>query len=70
MPVLERTYGRPAAGSINELMISADSHVIEPEALWQRELASQFAERAHRRSAAGVAATIPVEWTGSSGSTR
>jgi len=46
MPVLERTYGRPAAGSINELMISSDSHVIEPEALWQRELAGKFGDRA------------------------
>ena len=46
MPVLERTYGRKASGAIDELLISADSHVIEPEGLWQKELPQTFKDRA------------------------
>ena len=42
MPVLERTYGRETAPIVGELLISSDSHVIEPEGLWQRELPPAF----------------------------
>ena len=46
MSVLERTYGREAPVAINELLISADSHVIEPEGLWQKTLPKAFQDRA------------------------
>src|SRR5438309_1262925 len=35
MPVLERTYGREVHTTSDELLISSDSHVIEPAGLWQ-----------------------------------
>jgi predicted TIM-barrel fold metal-dependent hydrolase len=46
VPVLERTYGRQAAPIAGELLISSDSHVIEPEGLWQKELPAAFQDRA------------------------
>ena len=35
MAILERTYGKKNDKSINEVLISSDSHVIEPAGLWQ-----------------------------------
>jgi predicted TIM-barrel fold metal-dependent hydrolase len=46
MSVLERTYGRAANANINEVLISSDSHVIEPEGLWTKRLPKAFQERA------------------------
>jgi predicted TIM-barrel fold metal-dependent hydrolase len=46
MSVLERTYGRESTATIAEVMISADSHVIEPEGLWQKNLPAAFQDRA------------------------
>jgi predicted TIM-barrel fold metal-dependent hydrolase len=46
MSVLERTYGRESAATVNEILISADSHVIEPEGLWKTQLQSAFGDRA------------------------
>jgi len=46
MALLERTYGRPNNATIDEVLISADSHVIEPEGLWKKALGSKFGERA------------------------
>jgi predicted TIM-barrel fold metal-dependent hydrolase len=46
MPVIERTYGRETNATIDELLFSADSHVIEPEGLWQKNLSSTFHDRA------------------------
>jgi len=46
MSILERTYGRPASVSINEVLVSSDSHVIEPEGLWTKRLPKEFQERA------------------------
>jgi predicted TIM-barrel fold metal-dependent hydrolase len=46
LSVLERTYGRPAAAAVDELLISADSHVIEPEGLWEKNLPQAFRDRA------------------------
>jgi predicted TIM-barrel fold metal-dependent hydrolase len=46
MNVLERTYGREATTMVDEVLISSDSHVIEPEGLWKRELPKAFRERA------------------------
>ena len=46
MAILERTYGQPSTKTVDEVLISADSHVIEPEGLWQRELAKSFGDRA------------------------
>jgi len=46
MPFLERTYGKQNHGSINEVLISSDSHVIEPAGLWQKQLPKAFQDRA------------------------
>src|SRR5437016_302912 len=46
MPVLERTYGREVHTTSDELLISSDSHVIEPAGLWQKELPSAFKAQA------------------------
>jgi hypothetical protein len=46
MPFLERTYGKQNHASINEVLISSDSHVIEPAGLWQKELPKAFQDRA------------------------
>ncbi|HEY3115282.1 MAG TPA: amidohydrolase family protein [Chloroflexota bacterium] len=46
MPVLERTYGREAHSVIDELLISSDSHVIEPEGLWKKEMPLAFRAQA------------------------
>ena len=46
MGVLERTYRRAAAKPVDELLFSADSHVIEPEGLWKRELPPSLRPRA------------------------
>ena len=46
MSILERTYGQPADTNINEVLISSDSHVIEPEGLWTKRLPKAFQERA------------------------
>jgi len=46
MGIVERTYGRPSSVTIDEVLISADSHVIEPEGLWKRELQATFGDRA------------------------
>src|SRR6476620_7898841 len=45
MPFLERTYGKQNHASIKEVLISSDSHVIEPAGLWQKELPKQFQNR-------------------------
>ena len=36
MAIIERTYGKENNAVINEVLISSDSHVIEPEGLWQK----------------------------------
>lgn len=41
-----RTYGREPSGSVDELLFSADSHVIEPGDLWLRGLPRAFQDRA------------------------
>jgi predicted TIM-barrel fold metal-dependent hydrolase len=46
MSVLERTFGRATAKPVDELLFSADSHVIEPEGLWKRELPASLRGRA------------------------
>src|SRR5690348_338392 len=46
MAFLERTYGKQNHANINELLISSDSHVIEPAGLWQKELPKAFQDRA------------------------
>ncbi len=46
MAVLERTYGRPATPIADEILISSDSHVIEPEGLWKKQLPKAFQDRA------------------------
>jgi hypothetical protein len=46
MGIIERTYGTAKNAAINELLISSDSHVIEPAGLWQKELPKQFQDRA------------------------
>jgi predicted TIM-barrel fold metal-dependent hydrolase len=46
MPVLERTYGRRSGAAVDELLFSADSHVIEPEGLWKKNVQQAFRERA------------------------
>jgi hypothetical protein len=46
MGIIERTYGTAKNAPINELLISSDSHVIEPAGLWQKELPKPYKERA------------------------
>ena len=46
MGILERTYRRTVAPPVDELLFSADSHVIEPEGLWKRELPLSLKGRA------------------------
>ncbi len=46
MAILERTYGRESKAVVDELLISSDSHVIEPEGLWKKQLPKAFQDRA------------------------
>ncbi|MCH7607576.1 MAG: amidohydrolase [Chloroflexi bacterium] len=46
MSVLERTYGKETSAVVDELLISSDSHVIEPEGLWRERLPEAFLDRA------------------------
>jgi predicted TIM-barrel fold metal-dependent hydrolase len=46
MPVLERTYGRQNGTTVDELLFSSDSHVIEPEGLWKKNVPQAFKDRA------------------------
>ncbi len=46
MGILERTYGEANTATVNEVLISSDSHVIEPEGLWQKNLPKEFQDRA------------------------
>ena len=46
MSVLERTYGGEMTAVVDELLISSDSHVIEPEGLWKERLPKAFRDRA------------------------
>ena len=49
MAFLERTYGKTTNPVINEVLISSDSHVIEPAGLWQKNLPKAFQDRAAGR---------------------
>jgi len=46
MGIIERTYGKASNAVIDELLISSDSHVIEPEGLWKKQLPKAFQDRA------------------------
>lgn len=46
MGIIERTYGRESDAVIDEVLISADSHVIEPERYWKKQLPKAFQDRA------------------------
>ena len=46
MSVLARTYGREITQVLDEPLFSSDSHVIEPDGLWKRELPSALRDRA------------------------
>ena len=46
MAIIERTYGKETDAVINEVLISSDSHVIEPAGLWQKQLPKTFQDRA------------------------
>jgi hypothetical protein len=46
MAFLERTYGKETNAVIDEVLISSDSHVIEPAGLWQKQLPKAFQDRA------------------------
>ena len=72
MAILERTYGpqtNAAAETIDEMMISSDSHVMEPAGLWQERTPAAFKSRAPRSAAAG-AGTSQGPRTARSGSRR
>lgn len=45
MVIHDRTYGRTDAPPIDEPLFSADSHVIEPEGLWDKELPAPMRDR-------------------------
>ena len=42
MGIIERTYGKDTDAVINEVLISSDSHVIEPALLWKKNLPQAF----------------------------
>ena len=46
MAIIERTYGKETNAVIDEVLISSDSHVIEPEGLWKKQLPKSFQDRA------------------------
>ena len=46
MGIIERTYGKETNAVVNELLISSDTHVIEPAGLWQKQLPKAFQNRA------------------------
>ena len=46
MAIIERTYGKESNAVINEVLISSDSHVIEPEGLWKKQMPKAFKDRA------------------------
>jgi hypothetical protein len=46
MGIIERTYGKQANAVIDEILISSDSHVIEPAGLWKKEVPKAFQDRA------------------------
>jgi len=46
MGIIERTYGKETNTVVDELLISSDSHVIEPAGLWQKRLPKAFQNRA------------------------
>jgi predicted TIM-barrel fold metal-dependent hydrolase len=46
MGIIERTYGKDTNAVINEVLISSDSHVIEPEGLWKKQMPKAFQDRA------------------------
>jgi len=46
MGIIERTYGKDSNVVIDEVLISSDSHVIEPEGLWKKQLPEAFRDRA------------------------
>jgi hypothetical protein len=46
MAIIERTYGKETNAVIDELLISSDSHVIEPEGLWKKQMPKAFKDRA------------------------
>ena len=46
MGIIERTYGKETNAAIDEVLISSDSHVIEPAGLWQKHLPKAFQDRA------------------------
>ena len=46
MNLTDRTYRRGPSAPIDDLLFSSDSHVVEPEGLWQRELPQRFRDKA------------------------
>ena len=46
MGIIERTYGKDSNIVIDEVLISSDSHVIEPEGLWKKQTPKAFQDRA------------------------
>jgi predicted TIM-barrel fold metal-dependent hydrolase len=46
MGIIERTYAEVTGEKLDEVLVSADSHVIEPAGLWVRELPASFRDRA------------------------
>ncbi len=46
MAILERTYAPEAGPAVDEVLVSADSHVIEPAGLWKDNLPRAFRDRA------------------------
>jgi hypothetical protein len=46
MAIIERTYGEETNVVIDEVLISSESHVIEPEGLWKKQLPKAFQDRA------------------------
>jgi hypothetical protein len=61
MAIIERTYGKETNAVIDEVLISSDSHVIEPEGLWKKQLPKAFQDRA--LDLAGKGPPIrPVQW--------
>ena len=45
MGILERTYAPEVGAEVDEVLISSDSHVIEPAGLWKENLPAALRER-------------------------
>jgi hypothetical protein len=63
MAIIERTHGKETNVVIDEVLISSDSHVIEPEGLWKKQLPKAFQDRAPGFGGHAVGGRILSWWS-------